>query len=117
MVRTLATDAYDMFDKTGKAFFIVDAGLSGMHAFDAYEQNDWWGENGVAKNLLDIGMGAIGVYGGLPGFAVASTYFAVDKLFGWNNVGTVINTSYKVDQESLDEYQNTDSVWKSCLYS
>jgi YD repeat-containing protein len=102
--RSLATKAFNTFDTFGKSLFLADAVISGYEGYRDYESGDYFG---AGKAALDIGMGAIGSFVAAPeAFAVATTYFVVDKFIGWNNVATLTNAAYEVDEVEIEQQLN-----------
>ena len=72
------------FNKGGKVAFFVAAGVSTIDAIS----NLYRGNYGAAvKNGVDVAFGALGVYGGPPGFIISIVYFGIDQTIGWDNVG------------------------------
>ncbi len=62
---------------TGKPISVVSGGISIYEGAKAYSQRDFFG---VAKAGLDIGMTALGVFGGPIGFGVMATYQTLDAV-------------------------------------
>ena len=70
--RTAVLQRAAAFNLAGKAFFGVGVALSLAEAGS--------GNISPAQMALDIGMGALGTFGGPPGFVIAGTYFATQAI-------------------------------------
>jgi RHS repeat-associated protein len=68
----------------GRSMFILSAAVSTYQLATAVQEGNT--AAGV-KAGLDIAMGLVGTFGGPVGAGVATAYFAIDFLIGWENIG------------------------------
>ena len=94
------------WNKLGKKFFYVGAAISVYDARTAIVNNDVNRGEVVTKAAVDIFIGAVGVWGGPIGWAVAGTYFILDVsgAFGdWGQAKGISQTEY--DHNALKQLQ------------
>lgn len=84
------------YNKIGKLAFKADMFLSTMLFYNAYREGNY---AKAAKAALDAGMAGIGTFGGLPGFAISTTYTALDTI-GWDNIGEAIEKRNEIEREN-----------------
>ena len=80
--RSLALAKAGALRVAGRVVFFSGAAISGYQAYDNFQQGNY---GGVAKNGLDVGMSAVGTFGGPYVAAARGVYFTFDTI-GWKNL-------------------------------
>ncbi len=101
------------WSKVGKKFFFVGVAFSGYQMGDAIINDDTNKGEVITKASLDIVIGAIGVWGGPIGWAVAGTYFILDVsgAFGdWGTPSGISQSDYDAYQKNLFQQKYGDRI-------
>ena len=80
--RSRAFKVSGYYKLAGRATFIGGFGFSFYEGVNHMNNVNYLG---ASKSGLDIGMGVLATYGGIPGLIIGGIYFAVDATIGWDN--------------------------------
>ncbi len=80
--RTAAVARSGASQSLGKKIFYVGAAFNAYQGTQAAREGNY---AGAGKAGLDIGMGAVGAFGGLPGAVISGGYFVGDMI-GWDKI-------------------------------
>ncbi|WP_394749133.1 hypothetical protein [Spongiimicrobium salis] len=99
------------WNRLGKKFFYVGAAISIYDAREAIVNNDANRGEVVTKAAVDIFIGAVGVWGGPVGWAIAGTYFILDVsgAFGdWGEQQGISQSEYDriKREEIINQYRD-----------
>ena len=86
VARSSALNNASAFRALGKVSFVATTGIGLYQGYGHYQEGNY---SASAKSGLDIGMGALGTFGGPQGAVIAGGYFAVDLTIGWDRVAAM----------------------------
>lgn len=97
------TKTANVLKGVGRGAFIIGSMISVGQGTYSLSQGNY---SAASKSGLDVGMGAIGTYGGVPGFIVGGIYFGVDAFYpgGWPGAfGDMHNTMNPGNDPYIDQ--------------